>query len=220
MEYDDIEEGEGQRRDESDRPIPLGTRLALTSGLERHRAWTQQSQAQHRKQLKGLTPSQQNTLRAEQRQALDDLRSRGSLLDKRGLLDRRTGYARNYRTGAGTAPGRVWNGRRMPPELVPAAMGNSYPESLSLSLPATLVEQVGAACWSSSRESIGRLRQWRADYTAAAPPSRETPPAAEYRRLAAGVTTTGQVYRAGNRRGLQAALQTPTPLLVKALAPH
>ncbi|MEU2955924.1 hypothetical protein [Streptomyces xanthochromogenes] len=219
MEYDDVGEGEDSGETRVTVRVPLGTRLALTSGLERHRAWAQQSKAQHRKQLKGLTPSQQNTLRAEQRQALDDLRSGGSLLDKRGLL-----IAFGVRQEL-QAQGwdRSWTGmewEEITPGLLPAAMGNSYPESLSLSLPATLVEQVGAACWSSSRESIGRLRQWRADYTAAAPPPRGTPPEAEYKRLAAGVTTTGQVYRAGIRRGLQAALQTPTPLLVKALAPH
>ncbi|MEU5335640.1 hypothetical protein AB0G51_20260 [Streptomyces asoensis] len=65
--------------------VPLGTRLALTSGLEQHQAWTQQLKAHHRAQLKGLTPAR-DTLRAEQRQGLDDLRSRGSLLDKRDLL--------------------------------------------------------------------------------------------------------------------------------------
>jgi hypothetical protein len=219
MEYDDFGEDEDTGRMKVTVRVPLGTRLALTSGLERHQAWTQQLKAHHRAQLKGLTPAQKDTLRAEQRQALDVLRSRGSLLDKRDLLIafglRQELQARGW--------DRSWTGaewEEIPGELLPAALVSSHPESLSLSLPATVVEQVRAGCWSSSRESIRRLRQWRADYSAAVLQSRKGPPEAEYERLAAGVTTTGEVYRAGIRRGLQAAMHTPTPPPVTALAPH
>jgi len=107
--------------------------------------------------------------------------------------------------------------------LLPGAIVSSYPESLSLSLPATLLEHVRAGCWSSSKESIRRLKQWRADYSAAVLQSRARPrehATAEYERLAAGVTTAGEVYRAGIRRGLHAALHTPTPPSITALAPR
>jgi len=86
MEYDDVGENEDSGETKVTVRVPLGTRLALTSGLERHQAWTQQLKAHHRAQLKGLTPPQRDTLRAEQRQALRVLRSRDSLLDKRDLL--------------------------------------------------------------------------------------------------------------------------------------
>ncbi|MDC2960427.1 hypothetical protein PO587_38990 [Streptomyces gilvifuscus] len=199
--------------------VPLGTRLALTSGLERHQAWTHQVKAHHRAQLKGLTPAQRGTLRAELRQALDVLRSRGRLLDKRDLLIafglRQELHARRW--------DRSWNGaewEEIPMGLLPAALVSTYPESLSLSLPATLVEQVRAGCWSSSKETIRRLHKWRADYSDAVLQSREGPPKAEYKRLAAGVTTTGEVFRAGIRRGLRAALHAPTPPSLTALAPR
>ncbi|HEY8986367.1 MAG TPA: hypothetical protein VIU15_43195 [Streptomyces sp.] len=218
MEYGDVGEDEDTGETKVTVRVPLGTRLALTSGLERHQAWSQQLKAHHRAQLKGLTPAQRDTLRGEQRQALDVLRSCGGLLDKRDLLIafgiRQELQARGW--------DRSWTGvdwEEIPMGLLPAALVSGYPESLSLSLPATLVEQVRAGCWASSRESIRRLRQWRADYSAAVLQSRDGPPEAEYERLAAGVTTTGEVYRAGVRRGLHAALHVPTPPIT-ALAPH
>ncbi len=53
---------------------------------------------------------------------------------------------------------------------------------------------------------------------AARHPAEERAAAAEYRRLSAGVTTTGEVYRAGIRRGLRAALHTPPPSLMARAA--
>ncbi|MEU1003762.1 hypothetical protein [Streptomyces tibetensis] len=222
MEYEDVGEDEDSGETKVTVRVPLGTRLALTSGLERHQAWTQQLKPHHRAQLKGLTPAQRDTLRAEQRQALRALRSRGSLLDKRDLVVafgvRQELQARGW--------DRSWTGvewEEIPMGLLPAAMGNSYPESLSLSLPAALVERVHAGCWSSSKESIRRLRQRRADYSAAVLQSRAKPreqSAAEYERLAAGVTTAGEVYRAGIRRGLHAALHAPKPPSITVLAPR
>ncbi|MEU9521841.1 hypothetical protein [Streptomyces sp. NPDC048224] len=166
--------------------------------------------AHHRAQLKGLTPPQKDILRGKQRQALDDLRSRGSLLGKRDLLIA-FGLRQELQTRGWdrSRPGVEWE--EIPVGLLPAAFVSSHPESLSLSLPATLVEQVRAGCWSSSMQSIRGLQKWRADASTAVLQPREGPPEAEYERLAAGVTTTGEVYRAGIRRGLQAALHTPTP---------
>ncbi|WP_430379285.1 hypothetical protein [Streptomyces sp. B1-3] len=214
MEYDDVGADEDSGQTKVTVRVPLGTRLALTSGLERHQVWTQQMKAHHRRQLKGLTPAQRDILRAEQRQELDVLRSRGSLLDKRDRLIafglrqelQARGWDRSWWTGV------EWE--EIPMGLVPAAPVSTNPETLSLSLPAMLVEQVRSGCWFSSRESIRRLRQWRADDTAAVLQSRKGPPQEEYRRLADGVTTTGEVYRAGIRRGLQAALHLPTPPVV------
>ncbi|MFI7296879.1 hypothetical protein [Streptomyces sp. NPDC050121] len=168
--------------------------------------------------MKGLTPAQRDTLRAEQRQELDVLRSRGSLLDKR---DRLIAFGLRQELQARGWHHSWWTGvewEEIPMGLVPAAPVSTNPETLSLSLPAMLVEQVRSGCWFSSRESIRQLRQWRADDTAAVLQSREGPPQEVYRRLADGVTTTGEVYRSGIRRGLQAALHLPTPPAVTALA--
>ncbi|MFI7296878.1 hypothetical protein [Streptomyces sp. NPDC050121] len=48
MEYDDVGEDEDAGETKVTVRVPLGTRLALTSGLERHQAWTQEMKAHHR----------------------------------------------------------------------------------------------------------------------------------------------------------------------------
>ncbi|MGQ4374797.1 hypothetical protein ACN6K9_001668 [Streptomyces sp. SAS_267] len=221
MEDDDVGEDEDTGVTKVRVRVPLGTRLALTSMVERHQVWAQQLKAQHRAQLKGLTAAQRDILRAEQRQALRVLRSRGSLLDKRGLLIA-FGVRQELRDRGWD---HSWSGvdwQEIPMGLLSGGIGNRYPECLALSLPVTLVEQLCAGCWTSSKKSIDRLRKWHADHSAIVQSRARLleGPAAEYERLAASVITAGDVYRAAIRRGLHAVLHAPTSLPNTALAPR
>ncbi|MFJ6753247.1 hypothetical protein ACIQNI_34505 [Streptomyces sp. NPDC091266] len=96
----------------------------------------------------------------------------------------------------------------------PGSRTGGFPESIPLRLPSELAEQVLAACWHTSVESIRKIRKWRDMYpdlvpSAAAPSADELEglpdPLAEYEQLAAKVTTVGVIYRAGIRRGIAAA---------------
>ncbi|QKW48246.1 hypothetical protein [Streptomyces buecherae] len=223
MEYADLEGDEDDGEARVTVRVPVGTRLALTSVLERHRVWTQQLRARHQARLKTIAPAQRALLRGEQDQELHTLRSQGELLDTRDVLVA-FGLRQEVQARGWDHPWPDVDPDEIPLGGVSVGTGmRRYPETLSLRLPATLVEQVRAGCWSASKESIRQLQQWRDDHPAAvlrpeviAP---EEQAAAEYRRLAASVTTTGGIYRAGIRRGLHAALQMAPPPLVTALDP-
>lgn len=203
---------------------PLGTHLALTSVLEQHQAWTQRLQAHHKARLKNLRPAQRGPLLDEQHRELHALRRQGELLDTRDAL---VAFGLRQEVQA-----RGWDRPWPDVDLLEIPMGRfpgssrtgSYPETLALRLPGALVEQVSAGCWSTSRESVHQLWQWRENHAPGvlrpdATRPEEQAAAAKYRRLAAGVTTTGEVYRAGIRRGLHAALHAPTPPPITALDP-
>lgn len=96
----------------------------------------------------------------------------------------------------------------------PGSRTGGFPESIPLRLPSELAEQVLAACWHTSVESIRKIRKWRDRYPGLVPPAAAPTegeleglpdPLAEYEQFAAGVTTVGVVYRAGIRRGVAAA---------------
>ncbi|OIJ63252.1 hypothetical protein [Streptomyces mangrovisoli] len=231
MEYNFFEENENFEEDEVEGrtrvsvKTPLGTGLALKSVLEQHQAWAQQLQAHHKARLKNLNPAQRGDLMAEQYLELRTLRRQGELLDTRDAL---VAFGLRQEVQA-----RGWDHPWPDVDLVEIPLGRfpggtgtgSYPETLSLRLPGMLVDQVSAGCWSTSKESIHRLWQWRDDHAPAVLRPHATRPeeqaaAAEYQRLSAGVTTTGEVYRAGIHRGLRAALHTPPPSLITALAPR
>ncbi|MFD4998650.1 hypothetical protein [Streptomyces buecherae] len=86
MEYADLEGDEDDGEARVTVRVPVGTRLALTSVLERHRVWTQQLRARHQARLKTIAPAQRVLLRGEQHQELHTLRSQGELLDTRDVL--------------------------------------------------------------------------------------------------------------------------------------
>ncbi|GAA3085594.1 hypothetical protein GCM10020000_85020 [Streptomyces olivoverticillatus] len=77
--------------------------------------------------------------------------------------------------------------------------------------------QAVAACWWTSWPAIEALRAWRDTYPGIVPPRyrpdedgqrRLTGPLAEYERLAAQITTTGTIWRAGVTHGLNQAAAT------------
>ncbi|MGW6586390.1 hypothetical protein [Streptomyces globisporus] len=228
MEHNFLEENENFEEEEGTARVsvraPLGTRLALKSVLEQHQVWAQQLQAHYKARLKSLRPAQRDHLLVEQHRELHALRRQGELLDTRDAL-----VAFGLRQ---EVQSRGWDHPWPDVDLVEMPLGRfpgstrtgSYPETLPLRLPGALVDQVSAGCWSTSKESIHQLWQWHDDHRPGvlrpdATRPEEQAAAAEYRRLAAGVVTTGEVYRAGIRRGLHAALHTPTPPPIAALAP-
>jgi hypothetical protein len=96
----------------------------------------------------------------------------------------------------------------------PGSRTGGFKESIPLRLPSDLAERVLAACWHTSVKSIRKIRKWRDTYPglvppAAAPSAEELStlpdPLAEYERLAAQVTTVGDIYRSGIERGITAA---------------
>jgi hypothetical protein len=96
----------------------------------------------------------------------------------------------------------------------PGSRTGGFKESIPLRLPSDLAEQVLAACWHTSADSVRAIRTWRDTYPGLVPPAvaprpdelPELPePLAEYERLAAKVTTVGDVYRSGIDRGITTA---------------
>jgi len=91
----------------------------------------------------------------------------------------------------------------------PGSRDGGYPEKIPVRLPAELAARVRAACWHTSAEAIGQLRDWRDRYPDALPTrafrdDHEDQALAEYEALAAIVTTTGAVWRAAIGRLVEA----------------
>ena len=90
----------------------------------------------------------------------------------------------------------------------PGSRDGGWPEKVPLRLPAGLVTTVWSACWHTSAEPIAQLRDWRDRHPDALPTRafrsrREDQALDEYQRLAAQVTTAGEIWRAGIKRGLK-----------------
>ncbi|MFD9817157.1 hypothetical protein [Streptomyces sp. NPDC059080] len=92
----------------------------------------------------------------------------------------------------------------------PGSADGGFPEQLPLRLPTSLENQVRAACWYTSFEAIEALEDWRRRYPQVIPRRRWAPAGLEsaldaYDQLALRVTTTGEIWRAGIERGMDAA---------------
>ncbi|MFH9400592.1 hypothetical protein [Streptomyces sp. NPDC017638] len=90
----------------------------------------------------------------------------------------------------------------------PGSQDGGFPEKISLRLPADLDHQVRSACWHTSADAIAALLDWRERYPDVVPRRGTVPEEQEdillaYRRLAARVTTTGEIWRAAIRRGIE-----------------
>lgn len=149
----------------------------------------------------GLTGRQAAERRAEWVEFRGELRASGMLLDTRdgaaaaGVRSelKLRGWDREWPPLPAEAlvPGR-WPGSRVA----------SVPEKLSVRLPAELVDTARRACWHTSADAIGRLRDWRDTWPAALAGKAERTEAEEaalavYEELSAQVTTTGEVWRGG-----------------------
>lgn len=189
-----------------------GTRQRLTHALEEQKTRKLVLSAADRWQTFDLSRNEAARVRAAWQAEVVRMRQAGELLDvidalavygiMQELEDR--GWAqRRFRRAPAEArlPGR-WPGSR----------DGGYKESVQLRLPSKVAAKVLDACWGTSAPYITRLRDWRDRNPGVVVPrgplgdSEElTGPLAEYERLAAHVTTVGDIYRAGLRRGIQTA---------------
>lgn len=156
-----------------------------------------------------LSRRRSTEVRAAWRQRLAVMRHEGELLDTLDALAafgvrselRERGWDRRWPAcpPAARTAGR-WPGSRE----------GGYPEQLSFRLPAFLEHQVRAACWYTSAVAITELQDWQDRYRPILPKRRRPPTGLEhifdiYDRLAARITTTGAIWRAGIQRGIEAA---------------
>jgi hypothetical protein len=91
----------------------------------------------------------------------------------------------------------------------PGTRDGGWPERVTVRLPATLVNRVLSACWHTSEDAIGKLRDWRDEHPDMLPtkPFRypeDDAALAEYEQLAAQVTPAGHIWRAAVMRGVAA----------------
>ncbi|MFJ8697067.1 hypothetical protein [Streptomyces roseolilacinus] len=156
----------------------------------------------------GLGSREAAAVRAARRLELTRARERGELLDsvdrlatlgvRRELTSRGWDHLWPDYPEEARGPGR-W----------PGSPDGGFPEKLTLRLPADLEHQVRAACWHTSADAIAALLDWRDRYPRVVPRRHRAPAGQEcaleaYRRLSARVTTTGEIWRAGIRRGIDA----------------
>ncbi|GAA3162801.1 MULTISPECIES: hypothetical protein [Streptomyces] len=189
--------------------LAYGTRARLRELLCGQRQWRRELAAGERWSTKGLGRREASAVRAAWRQELAGLRERGQLLDSLDALAT-LGVRREV---AHRGWDRPWPA--CPPQARdlgrwPGSADGGFPEQLSLRLPASLENQVRAACWYASYEAIEALEEWRLRYPQVMPRRRWAPTGLEsalaaYDRLAARVITTGEIWRAGIRHGMATA---------------
>ncbi|MDJ0375787.1 hypothetical protein QMK19_41050 [Streptomyces sp. H10-C2] len=91
----------------------------------------------------------------------------------------------------------------------PGTRDGGWPERVTVRLAAGLVNQVLAACWHTSADAIGKLRDWRDKHPDMLPTRPFRYPAedaalAEYEELAAQVTPAGDIWRAAVQHAVAA----------------
>jgi hypothetical protein len=188
--------------------VEFGTRERMTSALDREKSRRIMLSSEQRWRIQGLSRDQALEVRQRWREHVDQLREAGKLLD---VVDVLAAYGiRRELTRRG------WN-HDWPEVPVEARISNrwpgshdgGYPESIPLRLPGDLADRVLSACWHTSSEAIRGIREWSAELGIPVP---RRPPStvgedalAEYERLAAQVTTVGDIYRAGLKHGIGTA---------------
>ncbi|MFB7345002.1 hypothetical protein [Streptomyces hydrogenans] len=154
----------------------------------------------------GLTSREAAARRSRWAEEKDEQRRRGVLTDSlRALI---TGAL------AQEVAERGWDGLErygLPHQSrgrLPGSPQGSWPESITVALPIDLFIAVHAGCWNTSKEAVGKLRDWKERHPKARPnrPSRPgcSPQALEeYQYYAAKVLTTGEIWREAVKRGLK-----------------
>ncbi|MFJ8677299.1 hypothetical protein [Streptomyces sp. NPDC093589] len=174
------------------------------------------SAAGDRWRTRGLTRAEAAERRAAWRSEVRRLRVAGELLDVRDALVaygvREELRVRGWDREWDPAPEEAWDQGRWPGSRDSGPGG--FPERISARLDAGLAARAVAACWWTSWPAIQALREWRDAFPGITPPryrvveegrGQLVGPLAQYERLAAGVTTTGTIWRAGVLRGLEQA---------------
>ncbi|MFJ3206292.1 hypothetical protein [Streptomyces sp. NPDC086989] len=192
--------------------VSLELRLSLDSELAEQRAYRLKLQGDEQWSVRGLRRQEAAGVRAAWRREQERLRRAGELLDTVDVLAAH-GIELELRD-------RDWWDRRWPavpdeamdPGRWPGSRDGGYPKQVPLRLPQPLARKTYAACWHSSYKAILELRKWREQNPGIVPRrvrrrtgGRGVAELEEYERLAAQVTTVGDVYRAGLLRGIGAA---------------
>ncbi|MGW3668106.1 hypothetical protein [Streptomyces sp. NPDC005141] len=189
--------------------LAYGTRVNLRELLNQEQARRTVVAADSAWSTERLNRRLAASVRTSWRQRLAVMRREGELLD---TLDALVAYGVRQELAE-----RGWD--RQWPDYPPRARATGrwpgskeggYPEKLTFRLPACLEGQVRAACWHTSAAAIWELQDWQDRHRTALPKRRWGPTDWEhaleiYDRLAARVTTTGAIWRAGVRRGMEAA---------------
>ncbi|WP_406011637.1 hypothetical protein OG440_40140 (plasmid) [Streptomyces sp. NBC_00637] len=188
--------------------VEFGTRERMTKALDRQKRHRIMLSSESRWRAQGLPRDQALDVRQRWREHVDRLREAGELLD---VVDVLAAYGIRHELAR-----RGWN-RDWPEVPMEARISNrwpgshdgGYPESIPLRLPGDLADRVLCACWHTSSEAIRGIRDWSVELGIPVP--RRPPSAvgedalAEYERLAAQVTTVGDIYRAGLNHGIGTA---------------
>ncbi|MGW6941343.1 hypothetical protein ACWGF3_20420 [Streptomyces xanthophaeus] len=191
--------------------VSLELRAALDAELAEQRTYRRKLVSDDRWSVRGLCRQEAAEVRVAWRREQERLRQAGELLDTVDVLAAR-GIELELR-------GRGWWDRRWPavpdeamdPGRWPGSRDGGYPKQVPLRLPQPLARKAYAACWHSSCRAIFALRKWRDQHPGIVPsrarrrPGEEERALEEYERLAAQVTTVGDVYRGGLLRGIGAA---------------
>ncbi|RSM93780.1 hypothetical protein DMB42_52120 [Nonomuraea sp. WAC 01424] len=139
--------------------------------------------------------------RARARARLAELRRDGELTDTRDVL---VTHALRAELAA-----RGWDHDWPPPPADapgagrwPGSIARSWPESLTVRLPADLAAQLQRACAHVSAPAVAAVRVWRDAHPGIITPRTDPALWEEYQRLAADVITPGDVLRAAVARAL------------------
>ncbi|MFE9724331.1 hypothetical protein ACFYQ5_12265 [Streptomyces sp. NPDC005794] len=188
--------------------LPYGTRVKLHQLLPAEKFRCKALMEDERWTLAGLSRFEAAAVRATRRLELSKVRERGEILDS---LDRLAALGVRLELAARgwACPWPDYPEEARGPGKWPGSRDGGFPEKLSLRLPADLEHQVRAACWHTSAAAITSLRGWRDRYPQVVPRRRWAPAGQEsaletYRQLADRVTTTGDIWRAGIQRVIDA----------------
>ncbi|MEU9313460.1 hypothetical protein [Streptomyces sp. NPDC048256] len=189
--------------------VAYGTRGELRELLKRERKRRALLSADRQWSTQRLSRRFAADVRAAWRQRLAVMRNEGELLDTLDALAafgvRQELKERGWDRPWPPYPAKARNAGRWP-----GAKQGGYPETLSFRLPASLENQARAACWHTSAPAIHELHNWHERQQLILPKRRSSPAGLDdalqiYGRLAAKVTTTGTIWRAGVRRGMETA---------------
>lgn len=197
--------------------VPFGTRKEL-DGLkpffEEQRTWARD---QPEASVAGLTRREADARRGRWGDQKAELRRQGRLTDSLDALAT-GGLFREIEA-------RGWNRKWAPfprqarvPGRTPGSPCGIWEESVTVRLPADLVNIVYAACWHMSKEPKARLEEWKRRHPKARP-SRASRPECdeaaleEYRQICAKIIHRGDVWRAAVLNGIDNSrtARNPTP---------
>lgn len=193
--------------------LPYGTRVKLHQLLRHQKCRCKELADDERWNSAGLSRLEAAAVRAARRLELSGLRERGELVDSIDRLAalgvRREMQSRGWDRSWPDCPEEARG-----PGRWPGSQEGGFPEKLPFRLPSVLAHQVRAACWHTSVDAIAALLDWRDRYPQVMPRRHWAPAGQEialetYRQLAARVTTTGEIWRAGIERGIDACRALP-----------